>query len=425
MTASATSTDIRIANRRKVLRAVYGHKEISKQGISQALSMSLPTVTQNLKEIEAMGLIERRGLYESTGGRKAHIYHFVAQARIALGVVLLKEFYRIAAVDLYGTVLNSKVVPVPFSRTEDYFLNLGREIQSFARETVCRTKAEAETKFCGKAEHQTETEATGKDELRTEEESPRKAEFQAGARTGEEWWREQILGVSIAIQGLVSRDGSMVIYGEILGCTGLELQEIQRVVDFPCTLIHDTEASAIAEMWFQKSKKDAVLLSLNRNFGGALIVNGDVHRGQEFSSSVIEHMRLYPEGRPCYCGKKGCMEAYCSANALQQEAGEPLKQFFETMRSGCQKRTAVWHRYLRNLAMGINNIRMLFDCEYIIGGYLHSFMEEQDFFLLAQYANEECSFQSTDIRLVHSAFTDDSAAPGAGIFLVKRFLNSF
>ena len=422
MTASATSADIRIANRRKVLRAVYGHKEISKQGISQALSMSLPTVTQNLKEIEAMGLIERRGLYESTGGRKAHIYHFVSGARIALGVVLLKEFYRIVAVDLYGNVLKSKEVPVPFSRTEDYFQGLGREIRNFAWEAVQKREE-------NKEKTRVESKAGGRLEIGTgnqrESGTQIQGEILSETKAGQEPWKQQILGVSIAIQGLVSNDGSTVIYGEILGCTGLNLQEIQRAVDFPCTLIHDTEASAIAEMWFRKSKEDAVLLSLNRNFGGALIVNGDVHRGQEFSSSVIEHMRLYPEGRPCYCGKKGCMEAYCSANALQQEAGEPLKQFFEAMRSGCRERTAVWHRYLRNLAMGINNIRMLFDCEYIIGGYLHSFMEEQDFFLLAQYAKEECSFQSTDIRLVHSAFTDDSAAPGAGIFLVKRFLNSF
>ena len=322
------------------------------------------------------------------------------------------------AVDLYGNVLKSKEVPVPFSRTEDYFQGLGREIRNFAWEAVQRREEErAEGKEKAGAESKAETgPETGAGDQR-----------ESGIQIQGEIlpWKQQILGVSIAIQGLVSNDGSAVIYGEILGCTGLKLQEIQRAVDFPCTLIHDTEVSAIAEMWFRKSKKDAVLLSLNRNFGGALIVNGDVHRGQEFSSSVIEHMRLYPEGRPCYCGKKGCMEAYCSANALQQEAGEPLKQFFQAMRSGCRERTAVWHRYLRNLAMGINNIRMLFDCEYIIGGYLHSFMEEQDFFLLAQYAKEECSFQSADIRLVHSAFTDDSAAPGAGIFLVKRFLNSF
>lgn len=414
MTSSATTADIRIANRRKVLHTVYRHREISRQGISQALSMSLPTVTQNLKEIEAMGLVERRGLYESTGGRKAHIYRFAAQARIALGVVLLKEFYRITAVDLYGTVLKSRSIPLPFSRTDAYFQGLGQNIESFAREII------RETERSGKR-------AEAVTQLESQAESGTHPESQTEAVPGRDGdtWRHRILGVSIAIQGLVSNDGSTVIYGEILGCTGLALEEIQRAVGFPCTLLHDTEASAIAEMWFRKEKKDGVLLSLNRNFGGTLILGGEVHRGQALSSSVIEHMRLYPEGRPCYCGKKGCMEAYCSAYALQKAAGEPLEQFFRAKSSGCEKRTRIWHHYLKDLAMGINNIRMLLDCEFMIGGYLHSFMEEQDFLLLAQYVKEECSFPSADIRLVHSAFTDDSAAPGAGIFLVKSFLDSF
>ncbi len=388
MTSSATSSDLRIANRGRVLHTVYSRREISKQGISQALSMSLPTVTQNLKEIEAMGLIERQGLYESTGGRKAHIYRFVSCARIALGVVLLKDFYRVVAVDLYGNILKSKVVDAPFSRTAGYFKGLGAELERFADE------------ICGKAERES---------LACENISDRK----------------QILGVAIALQGLVSNDGSVVVYGQILDCTGLTLNEIQEHISLPCTLIHDTEASAIAEMWFQKDKKDAVLLSLNRNFGGALIVDGEVHRGQALSSSVIEHMGLYPGGRMCYCGKKGCIEAYCSADALQESAGEPLEKFFRSMRSGSQERVAIWRHYLRDLAMVINNIRMLFDCEYIIGGYLHQFMEEQDFALLTQYVQEECSFPSTDIHLMRSSFTDDSAAPGAGIFLVKQFLGSF
>ena len=389
MTLSATSSDIRAANRRRVLHTVYRQKEISRQGLSQALSMSLPTVTQNLKEIEAFGLIKRQGLYESTGGRKAHIYHFVSRARIAIGVVLLKDLYRIVAVDLYGIVLKSRVFSVPFSRTDAYFQHLGKEIQRFAHEAICETEKDRD--------------GTGSDE---------------------DVLREPILGVSIAIQGLVSSDGATVVYGEILGCTGLKLREIQKFISFPCMLIHDTEASAIAEMWFRNNKKDAVLLSLNRNFGGALIVGGEVHRGPKLRSSVIEHMRLYPEGRLCYCGKRGCMEAYLSAYALQKTAGEPLELFFKAMRAGCQKRTQIWHRYLRDFSVGINNIRMLFDCDYIIGGYLHPFMEESDFSLLAQYAKEECPFPSADIRLIHSAFTDDSAAPGAGIFLVKRFLNS-
>lgn len=374
MKSSLTSSELRTTNRRSVLHTVYEQKEISKQGLAQSLHMSLPTVTQNLKELEEMGLIDRRGLYESTGGRKAQIYHFVADARIAIGVLLLKEFYRIVAVDLYGQVQHSEIISIPFSRSPEYFRDLADHVNAFA------------------------------DRL--------------------EYGSDRILGVCFALQGLVSPDGQTVIFGEILGCTGLTLDELQADIHYPCTMIHDTEASATAELWEQKDLKNAVLLLLTRNFGGALITDGSVHHGTELNSDVIEHMRLYPGGRPCYCGRQGCIETYCSAHALACDAGEPLDAFFRSLRAGENRQLEIWQTYLKNLALAINNIRMLFDSEYIIGGYLLQFMTNQDFEQLTEYVNQECSFHTSGIHIRPSVYSDDAAAPGAAISLVKEFLES-
>ncbi|MBD5456876.1 MAG: ROK family transcriptional regulator [Lachnospiraceae bacterium] len=371
MNTSVTSSALRAANRRRVLYAVYQNKEISKQGLAQNLGISLPTVTQNLHEWETIGLVERKGLYESTGGRKAHIYRFVATAHVAIGIVLLKDFYRIVAVDLYGEVLQSSEISQPFIRNSTFFYEMGKNINEFIE----------------------------------------RLHFDP----------DRILGVCIALQGLVSSDGNTVIYGEILNCTGLTLDEIKVNIQYPCTLIHDTEASATAELWAQKDLKDAVLLSLTRNFGGALITNGTVHRGLELSSGIIEHMCLYPHGRPCYCGKHGCIEAYCSAYALQCDAGEPLELFFESLRAGDDRRLKIWHTYLQNLAIAINNIRMVLDSEYVIGGYLLRFMNDDDFAQLSEYAEKECPFQSSGIHIKRSVYLDDAAAPGAAISLVKNF----
>lgn len=198
MQTSVTSSDLRATNRRRVLNAVYQRKEISKQGLSQELCMSLPTVTQNLKELEAAGLVERKGLYESTGGRKAHIYRFVADARVAVGVVLLKDLYRIVAVDLYGVELKSEEVHRPFSCDDGYFLQMGEHVNALIA-------------------------ALGCDPVR-------------------------ILGVCIALQGLISPDQTAVAYGEILNCTGLTLDRVAAGIPYPCALIHDTEAAAAAEL---------------------------------------------------------------------------------------------------------------------------------------------------------------------------------
>lgn len=375
METFSPSSELRALNRRKVLKAIYQNREGSKQGIAQELSLSLPTVTQNLKELEELGLVDRNGLYESTGGRKAHIYHFLPTGRIAIGVLILKELVNILAVNLHGHVQKSQTLPITFVNSSVYLRRLGDEINAFIESLGCN--------------------------------------------------KNQVLGVSIALQGLISADGKYVLYGEILDCTGLTLGEVQASIEYPCGLIHDTEAAAVAELWVQEDLKDAVLLALSRNLGGALIINGAIHRGQELSSGIIEHTRLYPHGRPCYCGKHGCLEAYCSADALMRDAGEPLELFFSKLRLGDVHRQAIWDTYLHNLAIAINNLRMTLDCEYIIGGYLSKFMIETDFTLLEQYVQEECPFVGTALHLSRSIYTEDSAATGAAITLINAFLNSF
>ncbi len=49
-------------------------------------------------------------------------------------------------------------------------------------------------------------------------------------------------------------------------------------------------------------------------------------------SGTLEHMCIHPDGPLCYCGSRGCLETYCSANALEQAAGMPAKEFFPLLR---------------------------------------------------------------------------------------------
>lgn len=373
MDSSLTSSALRLGNRRRVLEAVYQSKEISKQGIVQMLGLSLPTITQNLNEFETMGLIRRQGLFDSTGGRKAQVYHFSASARVAIGVLLLKEGYHIVATDLYGRVIKSSFIPEPLSRTSAYFHQFGSRINLFIREM----------------------------------------EPKPG----------QILGVAIAVQGLVTPDGSRIFWGEVANCTDLTLDDMQMYIDYPCTFIHDTEATAEAELWIQNDLQNAVLLSLSRNFSGIMIINGVPHRGNTLCGT-IEHMRLYPNGPRCYCGKHGCVEVYCSSDALLRNAGKPLQEFFFELRAGDQNSREIWYTYLHNLTLVINNIRMMVDMEYIISGYLLKFMNDEDFELLAKFAAEDCSFDIDPVRIRRSVYSEDVAACGAAISLVKAFLES-
>ena len=70
------------------------------------------------------------------------------------------------------------------------------------------------------------------------------------------------------------------------------------------------------------------------------------------------------------------MDPYCAAPALTDVTDGDLKLFFQRLKEGDETINAVWQEYLSHLAVAVANLRMLFDCDIIIGGYVGSFMDE-------------------------------------------------
>ena len=81
------------------------------------------------------------------------------------------------------------------------------------------------------------------------------------------------------MQGIVSADGQSITFGKIMGNTGLKLSELSHGLNYPSLMIHDSDASAMAELWFDHNLKDAVCIYLERRPGGAVIVDGSLYQG--------------------------------------------------------------------------------------------------------------------------------------------------
>lgn len=369
-----TPTELKIINRKNVYNYIYLSKCTSKQDIANALNLSLPTVTQHLSSFIDAGLVEKRGEYESTGGRKAQIIRCNAMARVSIGVEILKEFAQIVAIDLYGNILKEDILPMPFSNEDYYYHELGTRINTFAHSLHCPP--------------------------------------------------DNLLGVCIAVQGLISSDGETITFSEILRCTGVKRETYQQYIDAPCSLVHDTEAAALAEIKDNPNLSNAIYIALNRNFGGAIILNSQVLRGKVLSGSIIEHMCISPDGPTCYCGKRGCIETFCSADALRNSAQMELVDFFNLVHAGDSRCSNIWNEYLRYLALAIDNIRMILDYDFILGGYLIQFMNEDDIAILTNYVKEQCAFDTSSFKFCISKLGSNSAARGAAISLVEQFLKS-
>ncbi len=368
-----TTAELKRINRSNIFKLIYAEQKIAKQDIAAKLHLSLPPVTQCLNELEHMQLIEKKGHFESSGGRKPQVISCVRKSRIAFGVEVLKNQLRIVAIDIYGSIIKEHQLNIIFQNTPEYYRQFGDFVNSFIRSLHAASK--------------------------------------------------RLLGIGIAVQGLVAPDGQSILYSTLLDCTGVRLEYFNQNIQYPCRLIHDSEAAAYAELWFSKDITDAIYLSLSKNFGGAVVINSALYRGQGIGSGLIEHMVIKPGGRPCYCGKKGCLETYCSADALTGE-NYNLDDFFTSLRSGKPEETARWHQYLDDLSAAIDNMHMLIDCDVVLGGHIAPYLNESDFNQLLSLVLEKCSFPEKRHYIHMGKCTHAVVATGAALFYVNEFLDS-
>lgn len=94
----------------------------------------------------------------------------------------------------------------------------------------------------------------------------------------------------------------------------------------PAHLTNDANAAAIGEMLFGTAKgmKDFIVITLGTGVGSGIVVNGEVVYGHDGFAGELGHVIVKPEDRDCNCGRKGCLEVYCSANGIRRTVFELL-----------------------------------------------------------------------------------------------------
>ena len=74
-----------------------------------------------------------------------------------------------------------------------------------------------------------------------------------------------------------------------------------------------------------KGVKDMVFFTLGTGIGGGIISNGELVHGCDENAAELGHMIIYPDGRNCNCGQRGCVEAYASADSTARRAREAIE----------------------------------------------------------------------------------------------------
>ena len=354
-------------NRKRVLKLLYQERTLTRREISDALVISLPTVSKLVDGLLEEGFVTEGGRQQSTGGRKPCLITFAPTARYAVGIeVHLRGLYLVIA-DLWGYITMSQTYDLPFENTPAYWEQFVRNTEAFIDLTTVN--------------------------------------------------REKLIGVGITLCGTIAKERPIVEYSSILNLQNLDLSFLEDKFPYPLMFLNDAYAAGYAESWNSSRLNLMFYLSVSEGVSGAIMIQNELFTGYNNRAGSVGRIAIQSNGE-----KPDYFETYCGIKALTDPFGETLPAFFAQLSEGDPRHAETWDRYLRNLAIGINNIRQCLDIAIIIGGrlgpYIGDYLPQ-----LFDHVNAISTFPEKNRLYLNAArFHKGASALGAALQLVNRFL---
>lgn len=152
---------------------------------------------------------------------------------------------------------------------------------------------------------------------------------------------------------------------------------LEETFGVPVAVENDANAGAVAEWLFGAGRgaRDLAFLTMGTGVGAGLILEGRLHRGARSLAGEVGHHAIVPDGRPCGCGKRGCLEAYTSGSgiagrlaAVWPEGPRTAKEVVERARGGDARARAFLEETADYLARGLANLVFIVDVRRIVLG---------------------------------------------------------
>lgn len=383
---------LRQANERLVLNAIRRNPGISRAEIARTTSFSRPSVTFVVNRLLKLRLVQEEKLENGAyAGRPPTALHLRAEALTAIGVEITRPESRIVLVDLNGEVLQKRTVA--WHPNPELFLDkIEQAIRAVA--SPCRP--------------------------------------------------EQVLGVGVSLPGTIDKAAGRVVGAETIGWFGVEVGKLlRRRLSWPLYFENDANVSALAEQWYSPSQGDAlryfVYIRMQGGLGTGVVVDGRMLHGVASAGAEFGHVMLYPEGRPCGCGNRGCWEQYASDAALVRAYGdlggdtggegkilEDSLLIVKLAREGNERALSALKTTAYYLALGFANLIAALNPQAIIMG--EPFASAWDLIedvVQAELRQRVPPYGLSGLRLLPSRFGTDSALRGAAALPLAHFFTRF
>lgn len=174
-----------------------------------------------------------------------------------------------------------------------------------------------------------------------------------------------IIGIGFAIMGAVDSDRGVSRFVHLIkDWQDVDIKGIfEKEFGLPVLVEHDPNCQVIAEMNIGAgiSRNNFVFLRISHGIGMGQVIDGQVYKGGNGSSGEIGHVCMDREGPVCYCGKRGCVEAYASVSGIARRFTEAAGDSYGLTGRSSERDLAIVHRLATAANSGDPDARAYFD----------------------------------------------------------------
>ena len=219
----------------------------------------------------------------------------------------------------------------------------------------------------------------------------------------------------VCVPGPLNSEGDRMKHGNTQTLIGQPLKDdIESIFGVPPLLDNDANCFAQAEASLGAGKGSKVLFGviLGTGVGGGICIDGHAYRGQQHIAGEWGHSLLHPGGRPCYCGKEGCVEQYLCGPSLEQRYHD-LTGKSARVTDIAEYSPVEWkEEFLHNFGMALSNIINILDPNIIVLG---GGVSKVDFLYTEgpEYVQRYCFDQQITTPIVRNTMGDSAGVFGA------------
>lgn len=365
-------------NQKNILTLIKNEDGISRAQIAEKLDVSRATVTNIVRELVKLELVEESKMGKSRGGRRPMLLKLNPEGAYVIGIEWGIEAIKAVLIDFEAEIIaKDQIVPAEYT------------LEEYKKQT-----------FFLIDKYKTELKKSSK-----------------------------IIGIGLGIHGLVDPEVGRSIFTPHFEWDEVNIKSIlAEKYDYPIFIDNDVRMMAAGEIW--QDRDDFIFINTGSGIGAALVFKGELHYGNNFAAGEFGHIKITDHGPRCHCGKRGCLEALSSKESIiaryQRLKDTKAKITFEKIMSSYQQEESealiVINDALKYFGRAIADLVNILNPEAVIIGGLFA---EYDHLLiepLFEIVKEDSLAQAVkDLKITTAYYQDFAGAAGAA----EKVLNNF